>query len=319
MNPLCIDYSTGELHCQEEVELSDGRKDWKDKKKLSMKISKLMESYDPERALKISGCGRYLVFAQTPDGKKSLQAADFCRERLCPMCQWRRALKLSVQADKIFKILSACGYRFIFVTLTVKNCTAEELNITCDSLYEAYKRMEETTTYKKAVKGAYRALEITYNSEANTFHPHFHCLWAVEEEYFTGSDYINKDKLIKIWRRSARLDYDPSVDLETVKQKENQTITSACVEACKYPTKLAVIKTSSVLQTLDYALRGRRLVSWTGVMKQVRRDLQLEDVEEGNLVHTDEDGLNVDESVKKIAYVWRSGVYLPIDVYALGE
>lgn len=316
--PLYLDYNTGNVNCQE-ISLKDYHNKWESKKKVAVRVSKLMKSYDPDRALNIANCGNHLTFAVLPDGKKKLQSADFCRERMCPMCQWRRALKLSVQADKIFKVLSIRGYRFIFVTLTIKNCTADNLNETCDLLYQSYKRLEKTKVYLSAVKGAYRALEITYNAEANTYHPHFHCLWAVEPDYFTSGDYITMDKLIKLWKRVLKVDYDPSIDIETVKQKEGQTITSACVEACKYPTKFAVIKSTSVLQTLDYALRGRRLVSWTGILKMVRKELKLEDVEQGSLIHADEEKLRTDKNVKMITYVWRSGVYLPIDIYAVKE
>lgn len=318
MNPLYVNDITGEVGCQEDFELVDGRRRWKDRKNMSLKVSALMGAYDIERADKIRACGRYLVFSQTPDGKKTLQSADFCRERMCPMCQWRRAIKLSVQADKIFKALTSLDYRFIFITLTVRNVSGDDLNNTCDELYEAFTRFSRTQKYKSAICGCYRALEITYNSASDTYHPHFHCLCAVKPDYFDCSNYVSKDELIRLWRRSARLDYDPSVDIEVVKQKEGQTITSACVEMCKYPCKSAEINSSRALQYIDYALRGRRLITWLGCMADIRRALKIDDNDD-DLIHTDELSTVDDAEIQKIAYVWRSGLYLPVDVHRLNE
>lgn len=231
------------------------------------------------------------------------------------MCQWRRSLRLAVQADKIYDRLTSDGYKHVFVTLTVRNCNGSDLSEQVDAMYEALTRMTRQTSYKRAVAGAYVALEVTYNKASDTYHPHFHCIWTVSGDYFRkdNPDYINKDKLIQMWRKAARLDYAPSVDIEAVKQKEGQTLTSACVEACKYPVKSAEISFSSTLQVIDYALRGRRLIRWTGVAADVRRQLRLEDVESGDLVHTDDVAPELNEQTIRIAYAWRYGFYIPID------
>ena len=64
--------------------------------------------------------------------KKKIKASKFCRVRLCPVCQWRRSLKMFGQVKKITdKILeSDKSIRFIFGTFTIKNCVAEDLE-TC--------------------------------------------------------------------------------------------------------------------------------------------------------------------------------------------
>lgn len=311
---LYVDHTTGEAACQEDIELLDGKRNWIKRKIMTINVSKLMAVYDPERAAKIKGCGTYLEFALNPDGTKRLHAANFCRERLCPMCQWRRSIKLGWQADQIYRKLTDEGYKHIFVTLTLRNCAAPELNATTDKLLGAFARLKRAALWQRAVRGSYRALEITYNKEADTYHPHLHILATVDGSYFDSSnaDYIDKTRLINAWRRALGVDYDPSVDIEGITQREGQSMTSACAEVCKYPCKSAEIHSSNVLQTIDYALRGRRLIQWAGVAANVRRELELDDVESGNLVQTSGEVPGEDE-LQKIVYVWRYGLYIPVD------
>ena len=316
MNPLFVNINTAEVFCQEDIELVDGRRNWKERKKMSLQVSKLMKIYDPDRAEKIRTCGTYLEFVRTPDNKNSLHHANFCRERMCPMCQWRRSIKLGVQADQIYRALTERGYQHVFVTLTVRNCTRDELNNTVDMLMESASRFRKTKLYKDAFKGSYRALEITYNPKGETYHPHLHYLMTVESDYFTGKNYVSKDDLIAAWKSAARLDYDPSVSITAVRQKPGQTIKSACAEMCKYPVKTAEIKSATVLETIDKALRGRRLIQWGGVAAQVRKELQLDDVESGNLINMDDNAVS-ETPLEKVVYIWRYGLYVPLDFEAI--
>lgn len=313
MSPLYVNNTTGLVCCQEEICLEDGKRDWRKRKKMSIHVSKLMNSYDPERALRIKNCGTFLEFVRVPDGTEKLHRANFCRERLCPMCQWRRSIKLGAQADQIYRNLTDKGFKHVFITLTVRNCSGEMLRKTCDDLLESFGRLKRGKMWKNAVVGSYRALEITYNEEANTYHPHIHILATVDGNYFLKSNenYITQEMLIEEWKSAARLDYRPSVDIEGIKQKEGQSITSACAEICKYPCKSAEIKKAKVLETIDYALRGRRLIQWAGVAAEVRRELNMDDIETGNLIKTTE--TVGEEELEKIVYVWRYGLYIPID------
>ncbi len=313
MESLYLDYTTGEAFCQDEIELIDGRRRWKDRKKMSLKTGKLMEHYDYERGKRIEECGTYLKFKQIPDGSLKLKHANFCRERMCPMCQWRRSLKLGTQADKIYRVLTGEGYSHIFVTLTVKNCKAEELNQTVDSVLNGFYLLRRKSLWMNAIRGYYRALEITYNSESDTYHPHIHVLCTVDSNYFVSDEYIKHDQLMEAWKDVMKLDYNPSVHIERVKQKPNQRITSACAEVCKYPVKTAEVNDWHTLEVMDYALRGRRLIQWGGITLKTRKELELDDVEKGNLIVTDEEAMS-EEEMREIIYVWRYGVYVPFDM-----
>ena len=68
-----------------------------------------------------------------------------------------------------------------------------------------------------------------------------------------------------------------------------------------------------MLYYIDGALRGRRLIQWSGVAQDVRRQLELDDVEHGNLVNMDEQSV-ADVPLEEVVYVWRYGFYVPLDI-----
>ena len=47
-----------------------------------------------ERSRRIGDCAPFAEFERLPEGTLKLHKSSFCRCRLCPMCQWRRSLKL---------------------------------------------------------------------------------------------------------------------------------------------------------------------------------------------------------------------------------
>lgn len=317
MKPLYLDSTTGEVFCQEDIELQDGKRNWRERKFMSLGVADLMRQYDRDRSEKIRQCGTYLEFAVAPEGRK-LHHANFCRERMCPMCQWRRTIKLRVQADKIYAAEMARGYQHIFVTLTKRNMPGPELSPALDQMCEAFRRWSRSADFKRSFVGYYRAIEVTYNADENTYHPHIHVMLTVPDDYFRpdNPDYWTHDRIMETWRQLLELDYDPTVHVEGVHPREGQTITAACVELCKYPTKTAQLYSSFVLQTVDYALRNRRLIQWGGLTADVRREMQLDDIESGNLIHTDEavaDGVDL----PTVTYVWRHGFYCPMDLKSI--
>jgi len=60
------------------------------------------------------------------------------------------------------------------------------------------------------------------------------------------------------------------------------------------------------------ALTSRRLISFTGCFNKVRKLLNLDDAETGDLVHVDDDTLREDVATMIVRYGWRNGVYVRI-------
>ena len=76
-------------------------------------------------------CCNYLVFGDvvnqvTGEVTRKLQAAEFCRDRLCPMCSWRKSLVTFSQLSDIMLRIDATtdGLVPIFLTLTMRNCVS---------------------------------------------------------------------------------------------------------------------------------------------------------------------------------------------------
>lgn len=98
----------------------------------------------------------------------------------------------------------------------------------------------------------------------------------------------------------SSLDYKPIVDVRKVKPnqrkaKNEMDLRGAIVETAKYPTKPIekMGKTEEqklkVTDDLMKALKNKRQIGFGGLFKEIRKELQLEDVENGDLVHVDED------------------------------
>ena len=49
------------------------------------------------RAEKVENCATWLTYGKTTKAEFKLFYANFCRDRLCPMCSWRRSLKIFSQ------------------------------------------------------------------------------------------------------------------------------------------------------------------------------------------------------------------------------
>lgn len=290
---------------------------WQDKKKRNLLIS---DSYKRlgflERSQKIKYCGSQLEFKRFEDDSFKLHLANFCKARLCPMCAWRRTLKLYSQLSTVISKLDRNKYDILFMTLTIKNCSGDELKDTISHLFQSYARFLQLKRIKGSFKGFFRALEVTHNLDIlsksyDTYHPHIHCLVIVESDYFNNisrlNKYISNDELARIWQTCLRVDYLPQTDIRKVKNAK------ALKEVSKYTVKDKdfIVEdeemTDSAVMYLDEALRGRRLVAYSGILKDIYKMLKLDDAIDGDLVHTEVD--NISDELKFVLerYRWHFG------------
>lgn len=277
-----------------------------------------------KRADRMHRCSDYLVFGdvvnpETGEVVRKLQAAEFCRDRLCPMCQWRKSLVTFAQVSEIMDWVDAHHtgeFIPIFLTLTMKNAPSAELGSAITTILQSWSRMMNKAGNRKpwrVAAGWFRALEVTYNKDVNTWHPHIHAVLLVPADYFTNPDkYIDHDAWVAEWRRALRADYDPSVDVRTVKGDRAHAV----AEVSKY-----AVKPGDWLDSEDNAgtdgrvfllateLKGRRLTAFGGVMKEARAALKQEDAETADLVHTGEDAeVRGDLLVALDRFEWQVGV-----------
>lgn len=299
-------------------------------------------AHDLDKASRVSECANYTEFQRhNPDGQHSgpwltLHTANFCRNRLCPMCGWRRSLKMGSQAREVVAEANrqkvsrdGVAYKWLLVTFTVKNVSGSELGRTIDQLHKAAHNMAKTKRWKAAVKGWLRATEITHNTDVksasfDTFHPHMHFLLCVNSRYFKSADYIPQKEWKAMWERAAGLDYDSQVNVKAVKDLENDptkesktSLGGALAEVTKYVCKPQGVVTWEnpemavrTVLVLDRMLDGRRLTSWGGVLKEAAAKLKLDSIETGDLVHVESESEDKDANAiaDYVAFNWSVGV-----------
>lgn len=299
-------------------------------------------AHDLDKARRVSECANYTEFQRhDPDGQHSgpwltLHTANFCRNRLCPMCGWRRSLKLGSQAREVVAEANrqkvsrdGVAYKWLLVTFTVRNVTGPELGRTIDQLHKAAHNMAKTKRWKAAVKGWLRATEVTHNTDVksasfDTFHPHLHFLLCVNSRYFKSADYIPQKDWKAMWERAAGLNYDSQVNVKAVKDLENDptkesktSLGGALAEVTKYVCKPQGVVTWEnpemavrTVLVLDRMLDGRRLTSWGGVLKEAAAKLKLDSIETGDLVHVESESEDKDANAiaDYVAFNWSVGV-----------
>ena len=328
-------YSRYKTICQQHTPLLEPLSDkgrngrerpWRAYKVANEYLAMAYDDLNKSKADRLRACGRVLTFAEDGNGQRRLVGADSCRVRLCPLCSWRRSLKNYWNTTAIVNWLTdhqtdkdVGRYEYIFVTLTVRNCQADDLSKTIDQLFAAVKRLSERQEIRTAWKGTVRNMEVTHNvnpdsPDFDTFHPHFHMIVAVRPSYF-HHDYVTQKRLTELWRDALRADYDPIVDIRRIKAKRgDQTTAGAIAECSKYAAKATdyIIPddwdlTVGTVRVLDQALANRRLISYTGIFRDVKALLNLEDCEDGDLVKVGDQEQPLGADAKLVTYMWYSG------------
>ena len=302
-------------------------------KMMSVDVSNLFKDLGYHRKSElISGCNslRYLQQCISNPNHKHFRGS-FCKDRYCPICSHLKSHKAnemmftiiqSIQKDNNYKNSS-----LVFLTLTQRNVGVGELKGELDKMQRAIQEMmknelifstaksykvDKKTGKKRpygtkgVVQGTVRHLEVTskYSKERNRieFHPHWHMILLVKNMYFTDRKYFwDKNKVIKIWKKYMKLNYEPNVDIRKIKdgadklkstydvKLKNMEPDGAIKEICKYSTKDSdLIKVSEdengelkinwndskiILSEMYKSLYNRRDLIFTGAFKKTKERL----------------------------------------------
>jgi len=270
-------------------------------------------------AARMAECGGLLRFGwsddrETGESRLRLREAHFCRVRHCPVCQWRRSLMWQARFFQSLPGLVEAHprARWVFLTLTVRNCPITELGETLTAMNKGWQRLKDRKEFRP-VLGWVRTTEVT-RGEDGSAHPHFHALLMVPPSWFTGKHYVKQARWAELWADCARLDYAPIVDVRAVKArppKDGQTATDATAQALqgavaetlKYSTKPADMTADEAwFLELTKQTHRRRFVATGGALKDVLK-VDQEDDEALALVEGD-DGEQDDGS--RVAFNWRT-------------
>lgn len=257
-------------------------------------------------AERINGCSGILKFGFGED-KLVLKQAFFCRVRFCPVCQWRRSLLWrAVMFQKLDEIKTLYPtHRWVFLTLTVRNCDLVDLKDTLKHMNASWKRMSETVAFERGVAGFIRTTEVTRGKDGNMrAHPHYHALLLVKPNYF-GKNYIKQSEWVEMWQKALRADYAPSVNVKTVKQFSDGQLDKAICETLKYsvkPDDLTLKHDSGAwLHEMTRQTFKMRFIATGGVLKGV---LKPEDeITQQDMITTSEEAEETDD--RRIAFQYR--------------
>jgi plasmid rolling circle replication initiator protein Rep len=288
-------------------DVSSRDKPWDTHRVNAKLVQKLYNGSDLQQyADRIKDCSRLLGFAfEAQDSgqlKLRLQLARFCRVRHCPVCQWRRSLMWRARfLQALPRVIEAYPTgRWVFLTLTVKNCPLDELRDTLRKMNKAWERLTKRKQFPGL--GFVKSTEVTRSANGDA-HPHFHCLLLVSPSYF-GKPYLTQADWTELWKQALRADYTPVVNVKAVKPKAGSEpgsgVITAVLETLKYGVKEQdLLSDAAWLQELTKQLHKTRAVSVGGVLRKYISDEEPED-----LIHGEDEEGDLSEEVD-IWFGWR--------------
>ena len=170
------------------------------------------------------------------------EAEHSCSVRVCPHDSRRRSLVLAGRMEKFLVAIDGLAL--------CRVCGAEHGRSSAGNRFrEAWTRLRRSVRWKKYVRGCIVAMEVTYNPEENTWHPHLNVL--MQGEYFPFEE-LNQAWITATEGR-GKTSFIRAADAGTVR------------ELIKYVTKLSdLIGKPSALDEFLTAVFRRRLVRTYG-------------------------------------------------------
>jgi plasmid rolling circle replication initiator protein Rep len=297
------------------------------KKYNSFRVFELYQNFASKIKLqRLADCGTYLGFdlykhISKDEYQKKLSNANFCRDRFCELCNWRRARKLAIQNFQTLKTIQQNEkVRYIFATFTIKNPRVEELKSYVKLFNNAWKRMTQSKRWKNSILGYVKAIEIPFQKTDKSYiNLHAHCLLVVPSIYFKGDLYIKQKEYQEMWKKSLQVDYAPSVDIRIIKPNKNRNeddeIASVVAETTKYPLKSIDLNGIDwkTFKVLTEQVNHMRFVSFGGIIREYRAKLFGEDeFDDKDLIYITTDDLDelFWEKIGKLWYVLDAGKYV---------
>lgn len=271
----------------------------KDKKERNIKFQNFINNKVSDRMLDfINQCGSFIQMIGNKDiSVKKLINGNFCKNRFCPFCSWRRSLKEAYQIMIIMEHLQKEeNQEFYFLTLTSPNVKGDSLEEEIKHYNNSFQRLMQLKEVKGIVNGYVRKLEVTYNSNEyisknmykqkkayydyrgltigdlepnyNTYHPHFHVILSVDRNSIMNKKekWIDKEKWLELWKKSTRNDSITQVDFQKIREVGEG---KEAFEIAKYSSKDSdYLYSQEVFDIFYNALKGKQLIVYSGLFKE---------------------------------------------------
>jgi plasmid rolling circle replication initiator protein Rep len=264
------------------ADVSAKDKSWDKNRAQAQAVEEIYRKYEHYRyAERMHDCALVLWFARLTlplDGSSRLQLreAHFCKVRLCPLCQVRRQL---MHQSRFFKALPRLQAdfpkaRWIFLSLTLRNCPVSSLRETLQAMNKAWNRLRLRPEFKPII-GWVKLVELTYSSSpTGDTHPHFHALLMVPPSMF-AKNYVSQARWSELWKSTLRIDYTPIVDVRTVRPQpghEESALASAVKETFKYSVKSSDMTAHPEwFIELTNQIQHLRFISAGGILKKLMK------------------------------------------------
>ncbi|ARM84763.1 protein rep [Marinobacter salarius] len=242
--------------------------------------------------------GHFLADSNTlRDGMKILECANrfrtysdeaygtffdtwYCKHRSCPICQWRKSLRY---CSRVHRTLDQNPFllqdKWIYLTLTVRNCDVNDLRATIEHMNQAFRRLMNRDFWKRHVRGGIRFVEVTEsffgggNLNYISTHPHFHCLLRVSPSMHGGVNYISEMQWAEEWQQALQVHYLPIVNSRRL-AGEDQHLRNKIISATRYSMKPRVNPPArSWFLAAAKQMRGLRLVEPFGDIRALFANL----------------------------------------------
>lgn len=143
-------------------------------------------------AEEIRECGKFWnTYVCPSDGEREYALVKPCKKRLCPWCSKMRQKKAYALYSEPLRAVKEPK----MLVLTVRNVPLSELQWSLKKLGEHLSTMWKKVL-KKRVKGAVVAIEVTFNPEQKTWHPHAHLL--------IDGPYLEQAWVVNEWRKITK-------------------------------------------------------------------------------------------------------------------
>ena len=261
------------------------------RKRANVAVADAARSAGDERtAARLDACGMMPITAIHRDsGETGVVAMQHCHVRLCPVCEWARARANYARLARALDWLEDEGMRYkpLFLTLTARNCRPSAIRAEIAHMGRAWASLSRKRL-PSVMRGYWRAIEVTRNAVTGEYHPHMHVLILAPDTYATpAGEYVPHGEWLRQWQAALGVDYNPSVYIERIGGAGAHAVEEhrALLETCKYAAKASDIIVgpdelrAQIWAELSAGIRGVRLVSAGGILRDALRALRLDDLD----------------------------------------
>src|SRR5574344_1522307 len=281
---------------------------WADLKTKSRYVAKLMQeivadgdkTYTRTQSERFNNCSSILTFAKEKnDSPMKLYKAYYCGNKFCYTCNAIKSRKVYQQILHIVDNMlwdNPNKIEFMHVSFTLKNIDGNDIKNTLKKMQYAWNLIMEQikkqySSYQlkpmnklaRLYLGAFRSMEITYNSKSKTYHPHIHALFAMKKSnmVMTSNDWQI------LWKHYMKLNYVPVMDSFAISNFNNFDICQSVANIAKYIAKginidfrkLPKEEAKQVLIVLGKELKRAKSILYSGIFDKYRKTM-LDDEED---------------------------------------